>query len=178
MPGIREGKQSSLRKALGAIKDTTTVSLAKVHSDYKELDIAIVKATNHYERPAKEKYIKAIFDAISASRPRADVAYCIHALARRLSRTHNWAVALKTLMVLHRALREVDPAFVEEVINYGRSRRLMLSMSHFKDDSSLNTWDYSAWVRSYASFLEERLECFCVLKYDIEMTGPVRRLSL
>ncbi|KAK8550181.1 hypothetical protein V6N12_038904 [Hibiscus sabdariffa] len=172
MPGIREGKQSSLRKALGAIKDTTTVSLAKVHSDYKELDIAIVKATNHYERPAKEKYIKAIFDAISASRPRADVAYCIHALARRLSRTHNWAVALKTLMVLHRALREVDPAFVEEVINYGRSRRLMLSMSHFKDDSSLNTWDYSAWVRSYASFLEERLECFCVLKYDIEMTGP------
>lgn len=29
------GKQSSLRKAIGAIKDTTTVSLAKVHSGYK-----------------------------------------------------------------------------------------------------------------------------------------------
>ncbi|KAE8713939.1 putative clathrin assembly protein [Hibiscus syriacus] len=166
------GKQSSFRKALGAIKDTTTVSLAKVHSDYKELDIAIVKATNHYERPAKEKYIKAIFNAISATRPRADVAYCIHALARRLSRTHNWAVALKTLIVIHRALREVDPTFHEEVINYGRSRRHMLNLSHFKDDSNLNTWDYSAWVRSYASFLEERMECFRVLKYDIDMTGP------
>ena len=34
----------------------------------------------------------AIFSAISATRPRADVAYCIHALARRLSKTHNWAV--------------------------------------------------------------------------------------
>jgi len=34
----------------------------------------------------------AIFAAVSATRPRADVAYCIHALARRLSRTHNWAV--------------------------------------------------------------------------------------
>ena len=27
--------QNSFRKALGAIKDTTTVSLAKVNSDYK-----------------------------------------------------------------------------------------------------------------------------------------------
>lgn len=36
--------------------------------------------------------IAAIFDAVSASRPRADVAYCINALARRLARTHNWAV--------------------------------------------------------------------------------------
>ncbi|RVW27510.1 putative clathrin assembly protein [Vitis vinifera] len=79
------GTQKSLRKALGAIKDSTTVGLAKVNSDYKELDIAIVKATNHVERPAKEKHIRA-------TRPRADVAYCIHALARRLSKTHNWAV--------------------------------------------------------------------------------------
>lgn len=162
------GTQKSLRKALGALKDTTTVSLAKVNSDYKELDIAIVKATNHVERPAKEKHIRAIFAAISATRPRADVAYCIHALARRLSKTHNWAVALKTLVVIHRALREVDPTFHEELINYGRSRSHMLNLAHFKDDSSPNAWDYSAWVRTYALFLEERLECFRVLKYDVE----------
>ncbi|KAL7239663.1 hypothetical protein ACSBR2_005536 [Camellia fascicularis] len=169
------GTQNSLRKALGAIKDSTTVSLAKVNSDYKELDIAIVKATNHVERPAKEKYIRAIFAAISATRPRADVAYCIHALSRRLSKTHNWAVALKTLIVIHRALREVDPTFHEELINYGRSRNHrnhMLNMAHFKDDSSPNAWDYSAWVRTYALFLEERLECFSVLKYDVESERP------
>ncbi|THG11731.1 hypothetical protein TEA_012660 [Camellia sinensis var. sinensis] len=29
-------------------------------------------------------------------------------------------------------------------------------------------WDCSTWVRTYALFLEERLECFRVLKYDIE----------
>ncbi|KAJ9141018.1 hypothetical protein P3X46_031603 [Hevea brasiliensis] len=166
------GTQKSLRKALGALKDTTTVSLAKVNSDYKELDIAIVKATNHVERPAKEKHIRAVFAAVSATRPRADVAYCIHALARRLSKTHNWAVALKTFIVIHRALREVDPTFHEELINYGRSRSHMLSMSHFKDDSSPNAWDYSAWVRTYALFLEERLECFRVLKYDVETDRP------
>ncbi|KAL8497838.1 hypothetical protein ACS0TY_021254 [Phlomoides rotata] len=162
------GTQSSLRKTLGALKDTTTVNLAKINSDYKDLDIAIVKATNHYERPAKERHIRAVFAAISATRPRADVAYCIHALARRLAKTHNWAVALKTLVVIHRALREVDPTFQEEINNYGRSRGHMLNLAHFKDDSSPNAWDYSAWVRSYALFLEERLECFRVLKYDIE----------
>ncbi|XP_059285446.1 putative clathrin assembly protein At5g35200 [Lycium ferocissimum] len=166
------GTQNSLRKTLGALKDTTTVNLAKINSGYKELDIAIVKATNHVEQPAKEKYIRAIFSAISATRPRADVAYCIHALARRLSKTHNWAVALKTLIVIHRALREVDPTFHEELMNYGRSRNRMLNMAHFKDDSSPNAWDYSAWVRSYALFLEERLECFRALKYDVETDRP------
>ncbi|ONK76715.1 uncharacterized protein A4U43_C03F31370 [Asparagus officinalis] len=169
------GSQTSLRKYIGAVKDTTTVTLAKVNSDYKELDIAIVRATNHVERPAKEKHVKAIFYSISASRPRADVAYCIHALARRLAKTHNWAVALKTLIVIHRALREVDPTFREELINYGRSRSHMLNMSHFKDDSSANAWDYSAWVRTYALFLEERLECFRVLKYDVETDPPRTR---
>ncbi|KAL9255139.1 putative clathrin assembly protein [Drosera capensis] len=166
------GTNTTLRKALGSIKDTTTINLAKVNSDYKELDIAIVKATNHVERPAKEKHMRAIFAAVSAVRPRADVAYCIHALARRLSRTHNWAVALKTLIVIHRGLREVDPTFHEELINYQRSRGHMLNLAHFKDDSSALAWDYSSWVRAYALYLEERLECFRVLKYDFETERP------
>ncbi|KAK1400056.1 putative clathrin assembly protein [Heracleum sosnowskyi] len=163
-------KQSSLRKAIGALKDTTTVSLAKVHSGYKVLDINIVKATNHEERPAKEKYIRAIFTYLSAIRPRADVSYCIHALARRLSRTRNWAVALKTLIVIHRALREVDSTFQEELVSFIKIKGHMLNMAHFKDDSGPHAWDYSAWVRNYALFLEERLECFRVLKYDVEAT--------
>ncbi|KAF5730031.1 hypothetical protein HS088_TW20G00401 [Tripterygium wilfordii] len=102
------------------------------------MDIAIVKATNHYERPAREKHIRsgwsitvfnsiiitnvvfplkltmvkgklmtmylfllsAIYAAPLATRPHADVAYCIHALARRLSKTHNWEVRLRTKNLL------------------------------------------------------------------------------
>ena len=46
-----------------------------------------------------------------------------------------------------------------------------------------SAWDYSAWVRSYALFLEERLECYRVLKYDIEterlVSNPLHlRLSM
>jgi hypothetical protein len=52
----------------------------------------------------------------------------------------------------------------------------MLHLSYFKDDSSAEAWDYSAWVRNYALYLEERLESFRVLKYDVEKDPPVSNL--
>ncbi|KAL7110775.1 hypothetical protein ACP275_05G047600 [Erythranthe tilingii] len=155
------------RKAYGALKDQTKVGLAHVNSDFKDVDVAIVKTTNHVECPPKERHIRKILVATSLIRPRADVQYCIHALARRLAKTHNWTVALKTLVVIHRTLREGDPTFREELVNF-QQRGRFLQMSNFKDDSSPIAWDCSAWVRTYALFLEERLECFRVLKYDIE----------
>ncbi|XP_009408060.2 putative clathrin assembly protein At5g57200 [Musa acuminata AAA Group] len=155
------------RKAYGALKDSTKVGLAKVNSEFKDLDVAIVKATNHVECPPKERHVRKIFAATAASRPRADVAYCIYALGRRLSKTRNWTVALKTLIVMHRTLREGDPTFREELLSYSR-RGSVLQISNFKDDSGPLAWDCSAWVRTYALYLEERLECFRILKYDIE----------
>uniref|UniRef100_A0A7N0UF43 ENTH domain-containing protein n=1 Tax=Kalanchoe fedtschenkoi TaxID=63787 RepID=A0A7N0UF43_KALFE len=157
----------TFRKAYGALKDSTTVGLAHVNSDYADLDVAIVKATNHVVCPPKERHLRKIILATTAVRPRADVAYCIHALSRRLTKTRNWTVALKTLIVLHRALREGDPTFREELLNFAQKGRI-LQLSNFKDDSSPIAWDCSAWVRTYGLFLEERLECFRVLKYDIE----------
>ncbi|KAL9262989.1 putative clathrin assembly protein [Drosera capensis] len=161
------GTFQSFRKAYGALKDSTTVGLAKVNSEFKDLDIAIVKATNHVEAPPKERHVRRIFAATSVVRPRADVAYCIHALARRLAKTRNWIVAIKVLIVIHRTLREGDPTFREELLNYSH-RGHILQISNFKDDSNPLAWDCSAWVRTYALFLEERLECFRILKYDIE----------
>uniref|UniRef100_A0A7N0UCM9 ENTH domain-containing protein n=1 Tax=Kalanchoe fedtschenkoi TaxID=63787 RepID=A0A7N0UCM9_KALFE len=155
------------RKAYGALKDSTKVGLAHVNSDYADLDVAIVKATNHVVCPPKERHLRKIILATTAVRPRADVAYCILALSRRLTKTRNWTVALKTLIVLHRALREGDPTFREELLNFAQKGRI-LQLSNFKDDSSPIAWDCSAWVRTYALFLEERLVCFRVLKYDIE----------
>ena len=80
-------------------------------------------------------------------------------------------VALKALVVIHRALREGGRgggAFAEELLGHGRQRGHALQMSNFKDDSSHLAWDCSAWVRTYALFLEERLECLAVLRYDVE----------
>ncbi|CAA7046641.1 unnamed protein product [Microthlaspi erraticum] len=80
--------------------------------------------------------VLAIFMAISATRPRADVAYCIHALARRLARTHNCCSENSYCY---------SPCFEGSGPNLGSV--LML-------------------------FLEERLECFRVLKYDVEIDPP------
>ncbi|XP_042423700.1 putative clathrin assembly protein At5g57200 isoform X1 [Zingiber officinale] len=165
------------RKAYGALKDSTKVGLAKVNSEFKDLDIAIVKATNHVECPPKERHVRTIFAATSVVRPRADVAYCIYALGRRLSKTRNWMVALKTLIVVHRTMREGDPTFREELLSYSR-RGSILQIANFKDDSCPLAWDCSAWVRTYALYLEERLECFRILKYDIEserLTKPLQQ---
>lgn len=161
------GTLQTWRKAYGALKDTTKVGLAHVNSDYADLDVAIVKATNHVECPPKERHLRKILLATSPIRPRADVAYCIHALSRRLAKTRNWTVALKTLIVVHRLLREGDPTFREELLNFSQRGRI-LQLSNFKDDSSPIAWDCSGWVRTYALFLEERLECFRIVKYDIE----------
>ncbi|XVF88081.1 hypothetical protein PTKIN_Ptkin19aG0020800 [Pterospermum kingtungense] len=158
--------QHGLKKAIEALKDSTKVGLAIVNGDHKGLDVAIVKATNHEEVIPKEKHVRTILLALSASSPRYDhVAFCIHALFKRLAKTRTWTVALKTLIVIHRAMR-VDPSFLRELVNL-RDRSLMLNLAHFRDDSSPQAWNYSAWIRVYALYIEERLECFHVLKYDV-----------
>ncbi|XP_071694393.1 putative clathrin assembly protein At5g57200 [Rutidosis leptorrhynchoides] len=157
----------SWRRAFGAIKDSTTVSLAKVSSDFKNIDIAIVKATNHEECPPKDLHVRRIIVATSFSAPRADVGYCIHTLSKRLTKTKNWIVAGKTLMVLHRILREGDPSFREELLIYAR-RKKIFQIPEFRDESSLLACDCSSWIRNYATYLEERMECFRALGFDIE----------
>lgn len=147
------------------------VGMAKVNSEYKKLDVAILKATNHVEVLPKEKHVRTLFNAISGNRPRADVCYCLHSLSKRLTKTHTWQVALKALIVIHRAMREVDVSFLQELINYSAYRGHLLNLTHFKDDTSANAWDYSTWIRSYALYLEEYLECYCLVKYDFHREG-------
>ncbi|XP_052490752.1 putative clathrin assembly protein At5g57200 [Gossypium raimondii] len=163
------GTLNTLRKAYGVLKDKTKIGLAKFNSNFQELDIAIIKATNHIESPPKERHVRKIFAATSVSRPQTDIAYCVQALAKRLSKTRSWIVAAKILIVIHRTLREGDPTFRDELLNYAH-RGNFLQISNFKDDSShFGMWDcHTAWVKTYAVFLEKRLDCFRVLQYDIE----------
>jgi hypothetical protein len=42
------------------------------------------------------------------------------------------------MMVIHRTLREGDPTFREELLNYARNKGHVLNLAHFKDDSSPN----------------------------------------
>lgn len=52
---------------------------------------------------------------------------------------------------------EGDPAYEQEIFFTTRRGTRMLNMSDFRDSRS-NSWDYSAFVRMYALYLDERLE--------------------
>ncbi|ERN12912.1 putative clathrin assembly protein At2g25430 [Amborella trichopoda] len=148
---------STIRKALGAVKDQTSIGLAKVASSMApELDVAILKATSHDEDPADEKYIREILNLTSYSR--GYVSACIATVSRRLGKTRNWVVALKTLMLVHRLLTDGDPSFQNEIYYATRRGTRLLNMSDFRDESQSHAWDYSAFVRTYALYLDERLE--------------------
>ncbi|PUZ65906.1 hypothetical protein GQ55_3G263100 [Panicum hallii var. hallii] len=151
---------SKLRQALGAVKDQTSIGLAKVGSGgtvEADLDVAIVRATSHSESfPADERHIREILALTCLSR--VYVGNCVSTLSRRLGRTRSWAVALKTLVIVHRVLADGDPAFEQEVFYATRRGTRMLNMFDFCDRSRADAWDFSAFVRTYAAYLDDRLE--------------------
>ncbi|XP_078443855.1 putative clathrin assembly protein At5g57200 isoform X2 [Wolffia australiana] len=164
------------RKVYHAIKDSALIGRAKIVSEFKDIDVAIVKATRHAESLPKERCIRKILAATSSVRPPSDVAYCVHKLARRLAKTHSWTVALKILIIIHRSLRNGDQTFREELMNYAHRRHIFHSFN-FTDNSSPLARECSSWVSAYALFLEERLECLSTLKFDVETESLINSSS-
>ncbi|WOL04489.1 clathrin assembly protein [Canna indica] len=149
---------SKLWKAIGAVKDQTSIGLAIVSnsSSLSDLDVAIVKATRHDEFPAEEKHFREILSLTCYSRPH--VGACVDTLSRRLDKTRSWTVALKTLILIHRLLVDGDPAYEKEIFSTTRRGTRMLNMSDFRDITRSDSWDFSAFVRTYALYLDERLD--------------------
>ncbi|CAN8273250.1 unnamed protein product [Cochlearia groenlandica] len=147
----------SIRKAIGVVKDQTSISIAKVASNIApDLEVAIVKATSHDDDQSTEKYIRQILSLTSLSH--GYVHACVASVSRRLCKTRDWIVALKALMLVHRLLNEGDPIFQEEILYATRRGTRILNMSDFRDEAHSSSWDHSAFVRTYASYLDQRLE--------------------
>ncbi|KAI5063724.1 hypothetical protein GOP47_0022271 [Adiantum capillus-veneris] len=150
--------QVSLRSAMGVLKDQTSISLAKVASaGVADLEVAIVKATSHDDTPMEEKYVQEVLHLTSYSR--SYVSSCVQAISKRLSKTHDWIVALKALMLAHRLLRDGDSAFEQELTLSGRRGLHVLNASDFRDEAHSNGWDFSAFIHAYGLYLDERLDC-------------------
>ncbi|KAF6158229.1 hypothetical protein GIB67_015023, partial [Kingdonia uniflora] len=157
----------ALRKALGAVKDQTSIGIAKVSSNIApELEVAIVKATSHDDDPADEKYIREILHLTSFSRMYINA--CIVNVSRRLSKTRDWIVALKALTLVHRLLSDGDPEFQQEILYATRRGTRILNMSDFRDEAHSNSWDHSAFVRTYALYLDQKLE---FIVYEKKQSG-------
>ncbi|MCL7043224.1 hypothetical protein MKW94_013414 [Papaver nudicaule] len=157
----------SIRKALGAVKDQTSIGIAKVSSNTApDLEVAIVKATSHDDDPASEKYIREILHLTSYSRGYVNA--CVATVSRRLGKTRDWIVALKALTLVHRLLSEGDPVFQQEILYATRKGTRLLNMSDFRDEAHSNSWDHSAFVRTYALYLDQKLE---FLMYEKKQGG-------
>ncbi|GBF95458.1 hypothetical protein Rsub_08420 [Raphidocelis subcapitata] len=141
----------------------------------KDLYVAVTKATLPDDKPPKEKHVRTLKIACSAHAPRPQVDFVIYKLGKRLGSPH-WVIAGKALMVFHRLMRECDPSFLEQLLRYcdrtGRPR--LLCLDRYADHSSREAWDYSAWVRAYGVYLDERLDAFRSMRFDPEAGNPAR----
>ncbi|KAA0061650.1 clathrin coat assembly protein AP180 [Cucumis melo var. makuwa] len=164
---------SKLRKALYAVKDQTSIGLAKVSSsaggpNATSLEVAVLKATTHDDVPLDHRYVNEILTLISANKSHA--AACAHSIAKRITKTRNWTVALKSLNLVLKIFQDGDPYFPREVLHAMKRGAKILNLSNFRDDSNSSPWDYTAFVRTFALYLDERLDCFLTGKLQKRFT--------
>ncbi|KAL6226294.1 hypothetical protein ACLB2K_000257 [Fragaria x ananassa] len=148
---------STIRKAIGAVKDQTSISLAKVAGTFApDLEVLVVKATTHDEDPADEKYIREIVSLTSQSR--GYITAAVATVSKRLSKTRDWIVALKRLMLVHRVLIDGHALFAEEIVHAARRGVRVLNMQGFRDEAHSNSWDHALFVKSFGMYLDEKVE--------------------
>ncbi|XP_065875466.1 clathrin coat assembly protein AP180 [Euphorbia lathyris] len=151
---------SKFRKAIGAVKDQTSISLAKVYTNNgtkSNLEVTILKATRHDEAPIDDRQVKELLNQISSSKVHS--AACAQLIGKRIGKTRNWIVALKSLMLVLRIFQDGDPYFPREVVHAMKRGAKILNLSTFRDDSHSSPWDYTAFVRTFALYLDDRLDC-------------------
>ncbi|MBA0604660.1 hypothetical protein Godav_017310, partial [Gossypium davidsonii] len=157
---------SRLKRAIGAVKDQTSISLAKiVNTNSSNLDVAVLKATTRDLEPVNERYVNDILVMISSNKLHAVI--CANAIAKRIGKTKNWVVALKSLMIVLRIFQNGDPFFPQEVLHARNRGAKILNLTTFNDYSQSSPYDYTAFVRSFAFYLDQRLDCL--------VTGKIQR---
>ena len=145
--------------------------------------MAVTKATNHDVVVPKQKHVVTLYNAAGrADSPKDIIRYVLGRLSDRVTGSSEWLVVLKSLMVVHRLMREAEGDLFRKVLADGlfgdrkagrgvdgdRFRSLappgpglaLFSLSAWKDDSTPEAWEQSAWVKAYAAYLEERCSVF------------------
>lgn len=175
MQSVKQSTRNFMHKA----SDKMKVTGAKVSGgDTKALDIAIVKATtSNLHVVPKEKHVRTLKSAVHGSSPRRDVSYVISELHQRLQDSTDWLTALKTLITIHRLMRETDSSFLEELmklnahVTQGRGR--LLNMDNFIDRTNIEgRFEYSEWVRAYGKYLDCQLEVYSTINWYVEVEQP------
>ncbi|EFJ44154.1 hypothetical protein VOLCADRAFT_106528 [Volvox carteri f. nagariensis] len=181
-PASKQAAKYKTQSIIGIINDKMEVGMAKIRGEESAaLDVAIIKATLQDEVVPKEKHVRTLKINCVPTSPRQIVNYVIHGLVKRLDENPKaWLVTLKTLTVFHRLMRETEPSFQEELLRYAErtGRHRMLRLDSFADHTTKETWDYSAWIRVYSVYLDERLSFFRAMRFDPEHEQDARESKL
>ncbi|KAK6131687.1 hypothetical protein DH2020_034594 [Rehmannia glutinosa] len=140
----------TIRKAVGVVKDQTSIGITEVASNMApKLEVAIVKTTRHDDDPTSEKYFREIIQLTSYS----------HGYLCRNDWEKHWIVALMCLMLIHRLLNEGDVIFQQKIMCDTRRGTRLLNLSDFRDEAHSNSWDHSAFVRTYTLYFDRTSAC-------------------
>ena len=131
--------------------------------------MAIVKATNHDPVPPKEKHVRTIL-RFADSACSQDVKYLLDNIIRRTKGLEDWLMVLKAVTVLHRIYREARSAEVKKKVAHW-SRYHLASLKSYKDGSTPQALDMSAFVRTYSLYLYEKFESIGSLEFDPALEG-------
>ncbi|GMH38480.1 hypothetical protein BSKO_06364 [Bryopsis sp. KO-2023] len=155
------------------LSDRFAAGAARVNGgEYPDIDIAVVKATNHDLAPPKAKHVRTLRETVAGAPTRKKIVYLIHDLYERMKGAgDDWLVVMKTLMVFHQLMKsDGEGTFKLEMIKYKERRKLpaLLRMDNFTDKTTKESWDYSGYIRVYSIYMDERLEVFQTIKFDVE----------
>ncbi|XWS24649.1 hypothetical protein CRYUN_Cryun27aG0000500 [Craigia yunnanensis] len=144
-----------LRLALGSIKDHASIGKAMIYSHdgkgFSEIEIAVLRATGHDNGPIEDKYMHEILFLVSNSP--GSIPFLAERISRRLCKTRDRLVALRTLSLIHRLLRGGNRCFEQELRSAHVSGHLQMSTHSFRKNSDSSF----SFLHSYAAYLEERV---------------------
>lgn len=177
--------RQAARQMMRLAADKTKIATARtMKGETHEIDIAVVKATAaQFHVVPKEKHVRTLKNAVHPARPRREVQYVISELMHRLHHANDWLTALKTLMVVHRLMRESNISLVEELLKYSETttqgKGHVLNMDNFIDTTNIEgRFEFSEWVRAYGKYLDEQLEVYQRINFyqEQEHSGEQSRL--
>eukprot|EP00798_Chlamydomonas_sp_ICE-L_P007979 gene7979-1196_t len=174
-PKSKQEAKYKAKSMMRVFSDKMEVTGAKFSGgNFADIEVAVLKATLEDVVVPKEKHVRTLKQACAGGAPRQEVNCVIHNLVKRME-THksDYLVTLKSLVTFHRLMREVDPTFQEELLKYSErtGTRRPLRLDGFADHTTKETWDLSAWIRTYSVYLDERLEAFRAFRFDPEATS-------
>ncbi|XVF29778.1 hypothetical protein REPUB_Repub16aG0000500 [Reevesia pubescens] len=147
--------QGKLRLALGSVKDHASIGKAMIYNHdgkgFSDIEIAVLRATGHDNGPIEDKYMHEILFLVSNSP--GSIPFLAERISRRLCKTRDRLVALKTLSLIHRLLRGGNRCFEQKLRSAHVSGHLQMTTHFFRKNSDSSV----SFLHSYAAYLEERV---------------------